>query len=502
MNDLAFAGTDGIIILSAFAIIMLLIGYLSGRGEKNLHHSLSGYYLAGRNLGFIALFFTLYATQYSGNTIVGYAPTAYRTGFSWIQSISFMTIIIGIYLLFAPRLYVIAKKRNFVTPTDWIDHRFKSKAVTMLSIFLMLWGLGNYLLEQLVAIGQAVSGMTGGTIPYQIAVIVFVAVMLAYEWMGGMKAVAFTDVMQGIVLMIGIIVFLIGGLYLVGGNFSDVTRYVAEIEPAKTAVPPMEVNINWLSMLLLVGLGASIYPHAVQRIYSAQSEKTLKKSFARMAWMPPITTGLVFMVGIIGIMLFPGLDKTGSEQLVGLMANEIAAINPFYYWVMIIFFGGIVAAIISTADSVLLSFSSMLSNDVYGKFINPKASGHKKVMVGKVCGIIATIFLLWIAWNPPGTLYEIFVLKFELLVQVFPAFVLGLYWKRLSGKAVFWGMLSGAILAGLLTWTGYKTIYGIHGGVLGLGLNFLICIAGTLLAPAVSKSKVLEEDLSAINLKA
>lgn len=502
MNDLAFAGIDGIIILSVFAIVMLAIGYFSGRGEKNIHDSLSGYYLAGRNLGFIALFFTLYATQYSGNTIVGYAPTAYRTGFSWLQSISFMTIIIGIYLLFAPRLYVIAKKRNFVTPTDWIQHRFKSKAVTLLSIFLMLWGLGNYLLEQLVAIGQAVSGMTGGTIPYQIAVIVFVLVMLAYEWMGGMKAVAFTDVMQGIVLMIGIIVFLIGGLYLVGGNFGEVTRYIAEMEPAKAAVPATEVNINWFSMLLLVGLGASIYPHAVQRIYSAQSERILKKSFARMAWMPPITTGLVFMVGIIGIMLFPGLDKTGSEQLVGLMANEIAAINPFYYWIMIIFFGGIVAAIISTADSVLLSFSSMLSNDVYGKFINPAATEHKKVMVGKIGGIIAIVLLLWIAWNPPGTLYEIFVLKFELLVQVFPAFVLGLYWKRLNGRSVFWGMLLGAALAGILTFTGYKTVFGIHGGVLGLTLNFFICITGSLLSPAVEKNSVLDEDVSAMQIKA
>jgi hypothetical protein len=95
MGELAFAGTDGIIILSAFAVIMLIIGYLSGRGEKNIHESLSGYYLAGKNLGIIALFFTLFATQYSGNTIVGYAPTAYRTGFSWLQSISFMTIIIG-----------------------------------------------------------------------------------------------------------------------------------------------------------------------------------------------------------------------------------------------------------------------------------------------------------------------------------------------------------------------------------------------------------------------
>ncbi|KIL45107.1 sodium:solute symporter family protein [Jeotgalibacillus soli] len=502
MNNLTFAGIDGIIILSAFAVIMLVIGYFSGRGDKNIHESLSGYYLAGRNLGFVALFFTLYATQYSGNTIVGYAPTAYRTGFPWLQSISFMTIIIGVYLLFAPRLYVIAKRRKFITPTDWLTYRFNSKAVTLLSIFLMLWGLGNYLLEQLVAIGQAVAGMTGGTIPYQVAVIAFILVMLAYEWMGGMKAVAFTDVMQGIILMIGIIVFLIGGLYLVGGNFADVTRYIHETEPVKTGVPPLDVSINWFSMLLLVGLGASIYPHAVQRIYSAQSERTLKHSLARMAWMPPITTGFVFVVGIIGIMLYPGLDKAGSEQLVGLMANDIAAINPFYYWIMIIFFGGIVAAIISTADSVLLSFSSMLSNDVYGKFINPNASEHKKVMVGKVGGIIAIIFLLWIAWNPPGTLYEIFVLKFELLVQVFPAFVLGLYWKRLNGKAVFWGMLIGAIVAGALTFTGIRTVYGFHGGIIGLAINFIICVVGSYLNPASQTKSDVEEDITAIKVKA
>jgi solute:Na+ symporter, SSS family len=500
--NLVFAGMDGILILAFYAIVMLVIGYYSGKGEKNLHDSLSGYFLAGKNLGFTALFFTLYATQYSGNTIVGYAPTAYRTGFSWLQSISFMTIIIGIYLLFAPRLYVISKRHGFVTPTDWLQFRFKSNAVTLLSIFLMLWGLGNYLLEQLVAIGHAVAGMTGGTIPYQIAVVAFVLVMLIYEWMGGMKAVAYTDVMQGLVLMIGIFAFVFGSLYLVGGNFSEVTKFIAENEPAKVAVPPLESSINWFSMLLLVGFGASIYPHAVQRIYSAQSERTLKRSFARMAWMPPITTGLVFIVGIIGIMLFPGLDESGSEQLVGAMANKIAAINSFYYWIMVLFFGGIVAAIISTADSVLLSFSSMISNDVYGKFINPHASDYKKVMIGKIGGIVAVILLLWIAWYPPGTLYDIFVLKFELLVQVFPAFILGLYWKRLSAKPVFWGMLMGAILAAVLTLTGHKTVFGIHGGVLGLTLNFLICVIGSLLLPLSSQLTREAEELTSLKIEA
>ncbi|WP_339163303.1 sodium:solute symporter family protein [Siminovitchia sp. FSL W7-1587] len=499
--SLTFSGTDGIIILVVYALIMLLIGYWSGRGEKDLHNSLSGYYLAGKNLGIIALFFTLYATQYSGNTVVGYAPTAYRTGFSWLQSVPFMTIIIGVYLLFAPRLYVISKRENFVTPTDWIDYRFRSKAVTLLSIFLMLWGLGNYLLEQLVAIGQAVSGLTGGTIPYQIAVVAFVFVMLTYEWLGGMKAVAFTDVMQGIVLMAGIITLLAGSLYLVGGDFVSTTKMIAESEPAKVGVPDMMTLINWFSMFLLIGFGAAIYPHAVQRIYSAESERTLKRSFARMAWMPPITTGLVFIVGIIGIALFPGLDRDGSEQLIGMIANEVAAINGLYYWLMVLFFGGIVAAIVSTADSVLLSFSALISNDIYGKFINNQASERKKVLVGKIVGIIVIVVLLWIAWYPPATLYEIFVLKFELLVQVAPAFILGIYWKRMLAMPVFWGMLIGALVAGLMTFTGHKTFMGVHGGVIGLAINFFIAVIGSYIVPPTAAMQKKVENMTSLHVK-
>ncbi|MCT1576902.1 sodium:solute symporter family protein [Oceanobacillus kimchii] len=497
MNDLVFAGVDGVIILALYALIMLLIGYYSGRGNKNLQDSLSNYYLAGKNLGFIALFFTLYATQYSGNTIVGYAPTAYRSGFVWLQSISFMTIIIGVYLLFAPRLYVISKKRNFVTPTDWIRYRFKSNKVTLLAIFLMLWGLGNYLLEQLVAIGQAVSGITGGTIPYQWAVVFFVLVMLIYEWLGGMKAVAFTDVMQGVVLMIGVIIFVGGAFYLAGGDMASITQRIAEVDPVKVGVPELMTSINWLSMLLLVGFGAAIYPHAVQRIYSAESERTLKRSFARMAWMPPITTGLVLIIGILGITLIPDLSNGQSEQIVGMLANQIASINGLFYWVMIIFFGAIVAAIISTADSVLLSFSSVISNDVYGRFIRPDAPEKRKVLVGKIVGIIVVFLLLMIAWNPPGTLYQIFILKFELLVQVFPAFVLGLYWKRMASTPVFWGMLVGAVIAGTLTLTGNSTVFGVHGGVIGLGVNFLIAVIGSFI---ISKSNENEEELEEINL--
>lgn len=481
--NLTFSGTDGIIILCAYAVITLLIGWWAGRGEK-VSNTLGDYYLAGKNLGLIALFFTLYATQYSGNNVVGYAPTAYREGFSWLQSIPFMTIIIGMYLLIAPRLYVLSKRFHFITPADWITHRFRSKSVTLLAVALMLWALCNYLLEQLVAIGHAVAGLTGGAIPYEYAVIGFILVMLAYEWMGGMKAVAYTDVLQGLSLLVGIIILLIGALTLTGGNFAEMTQDLANTVPEKIGVPDTITSINWLSMIVLIGFGAIIYPHAIQRIYSSKSERTLKRSLARMAWMPPVTTGFVFIVGIICLSLYPNLDVAQSEQLIGMLANDVAALNSVYYWAMVIFFGAIVSAIISTADSALLSFSSIVSKDIYGEYINRKATEAQKVKVGKVAGVVAVALLLWIAWNPPGTLYQIFVLKFELLVQVFPAFGLGLYWKKLAAKPVFIGMLAGALLAGLMTLTGNNTFYGIHGGVLGLALNVSICVIGSLIAPA------------------
>lgn len=499
-QQLAFAGPDAIIILSLYALAMLVIGYLSGRG-KSVGKSVSEYYLAGRNLGLITLFFTLYATQYSGNTVIGYAPQAYREGFSWLQSIPFFTLVIGVYLLFAPRLYVVGKRENFVTPTDWVTTRFRSRSVTILAIILMLWGLANYLLEQLVAIGHAVSGLTGGTIPYHWAVIGFILVMLAYEWLGGMRAVAFTDMLMGIILMIGILVLLVGAFMLTGGGITDLTASLAENSPDRIGVPDTLTSINWLSMLVIVGFGAAMYPHAIQRVYSSRSERVLKRSFAGMSWMPFITSGFVFVVGVIGIDLYPGLDVSASEELVGLMANDIANLNPFFYWMMVILFAAVVGAIVSTADSVLLSFSSMISHDIYGRYINPKATDGRKVKVGKFFGILLVAVLLWVAWDPPGTLYQIFVLKFEILVQVAPAFILGLYWKRLSSKPVFWGMLVGAVVASTMTLTGNSTILGVHGGTYGLIVNFAICTIGSWLFPPNSNIQKRNESMTSLEPK-
>src|SRR5699024_7578592 len=246
--------------------------------------------------------------------------------------------------------YKLGKKYKLITPAQWFEKRYKSKAITILASLLMLYGLGNYLLEQLVAIGQGVSGLTGGTIPYQIGVVFFVVIMLIYGWLGGMRSVAYTDTIQGIALLLGVFMLLIGSIIYFGGLPTS-ADYMQVYSPEKLGIPDGPGIMNWFSLLVMIGIGAAVYPHAIQRIFSAKSEKTLKRSFSRMAWMPFLTAGVVFIIGIIGISAFPGLSTDECEQLVGMMASTIASQNAMFYWAMILLFGGVIAAIVSTADS-------------------------------------------------------------------------------------------------------------------------------------------------------
>jgi len=491
-----FTGWHGIVVIILYAAILMGFSIYSSI-KANARASMKSFYVSG-GLGTLLLFFTLFSTQYSGNTVIGYPAKAYRLGYAWYQSVPYMIMVIVGYLIFAPRLHVLAKKYNFVTPADWLEKRFNSKRVTILATLLMVYGLCNYLLEQLVAMGQAIDGLTAGAIPYIYGVIFLIIIMSVYEWIGGMNAVAVADTVNGIAILIGVIVFVILA-FVTFGSPLDAAQYIVEKAPAKIGVPPIETSINWISMYVLVGIGAAVYPHAIQRIYAAKNENVLKKSLKRMAWMPFATTGVVFFIGIIGIKVFPGLNKADSEKLVGMMANAIASKSAFNYWMMMLLYTGVVGAIMSTTDSVVLSLSSLISNDVYSRFINPKGTEKQKLTWGKIVGLILLALLLIIAWKPPATLYEIFVLKFEILIQIAPAFLIGLYWKRMDERSVFAGMLIGAVVASYMAFAKIATFHGVHAGVIGLAVNTVISVVGSIVLPVSKEVEAKVENIISIN---
>ena len=121
----------------ALAAVALYLFSMIGVGwyarQKRQTDSMADFYLAGRSLGLAVLFLTLYATQYSGNTLFGYTGKTYRIGFEWTASVVFMFSVIVGYMLYAPRLVTLARKEGFITPGDYIRYRFSSPVLTLLS---------------------------------------------------------------------------------------------------------------------------------------------------------------------------------------------------------------------------------------------------------------------------------------------------------------------------------------------------------------------------------
>ena len=251
-------GPGAFAFLAAYLVFMIVLGYVARTRRRD--DSMSSFYLAGKNLGALVLFFTLYATQYSGNTLIGYPGEAYRLGYAWIMSVGFMMAIVVAYLLFAPPLYRASRREHFVTPGDWITHRFGANGRSGLTLFagvLFVVAIANYLLAQLLAVGHIVSGLSGGAIPFWAGVVVLAVIILFYETLGGMQAVAWTDCIQGLLLFVGLLGMLAA---VVAGSdrLGEATAWIIAQQPSKAALPDGETIRTWISTILLVGFAAAV----------------------------------------------------------------------------------------------------------------------------------------------------------------------------------------------------------------------------------------------------
>ena len=478
-SELVF-GTGAIIVVSLYLLSMLGIGWLGRRRRKE--DSLADFYLAGRSVGLGVLFLTLYATQYSGNTMLGYTGKTYRIGFEWTVSVLFMFSIIPGYLLFAPRLVKIARDRGFITPSDYITHRFASPVLSLMSTLIMIYALGNYTLAQLKAMGAAVEGLTDGSVPSAYGIVALAIIMVVYETLGGMRSVAWTDVIQGTVLLVGFAILLVL-IPRLGGGLEAVVEKISQVDPPKVQVPDWESCNTWISYVLLLGTGAAIYPQAIQRLYASRSVVALKRSLAMMAFMPLTTTLVALICGITAIVVLPDLARGSTDQTLGRMCAVVMADSDLGYWLVVIVFAAILAALMSTADSALLSISSMITRDIYQPYFRREATQSQLTMVGKVSSWLIIAILVFIAIGTEKTLIRLLELKFEILIQIVPCFFLGLYWRRLSAPTVLVGILVGlAVALGLWSW-GTTRVLGFHSGVVGLAANLGCCALGRLLAP-------------------
>jgi len=462
-------GTSGLVIIGCYLLALVGMGWMGKRfaAEK----SLSDFYLAGRNLGLVVLFLTLYATQYSGNTLLGFSGKGYDIGFAWLMSVQFMTAIVVAYLALAPRLSALSRGRDLVTPSDYVLLRYKRPALAVCVALVMIFVAGNYAVAQLKAMGKFFVALSGGHLDLWVGVVTLALVMVIYESLGGMRAVAWTDALQGVILMLSFV----GLIYVLHDEFgpiSQVTARLSEIKPRCVQRPDGDTLRTWVSFIILFGLGTSCYPMAIQRLYAARDSKTLRRSVALMGFMPLTTTLIALTVGLYAAahLASPIADH---DQVLPTLCRRIVEHSRFGYFLSLTLLAAFLAALMSTADSALLSLASIATRDIYARYIRPDADQKHLTIVSKILSWGVMAGLVCLALVDMGGLIRILVIKIEMLVQVSPAFFLGLH-TRVRGSAILCGLITGIVVALTLTFASYKQIAGIHAGTIGLGANFLV----------------------------
>jgi Na+/proline symporter len=472
-------GQAGVLALLVYLAMLFGIAELARRSRRD--RSPADHFLGGRELGVWVLFLTLYATAYSGNSLLGYPGEAYRRGFSWIMATGFMMSIIVAFHALAPRLRPVAVARGFVTPGDWVRHRFDgepaARALLLAVTLLMLIALANFLFAQLKAMGLMAEQVTGGLVPYAWGVVVLAVTVLLYETVGGMRAVAWTDAAQSIVMMVGLAA-LLGWLLGSAGGLGAMTRGILEVRPQAAALPEPREQINWASSIVLMGLASVVYPQAIQRVFAARSAAVLRRSFALMTFMPLTTTLVVTLIGLAAITRVGGLNGVEADGVMPLLLDSWAEQGALPMVAALVVFMGALAAIMSTADSVLLSLGSMVAGDLLGgsgRDPHTTALG-KRVATGVMLAMAA---LALVARDV--TLWGLIELKMEILIQCVPAFLLALHWRGLRAGPTLVGLGVGTVIAVGGVMLGAKRIEGVHTGIIGLLANAAVATLGSWL---------------------
>ncbi|MBH97781.1 MAG: hypothetical protein CMM56_04935 [Rhodospirillaceae bacterium] len=489
MNYILPFGPGAWAFITLYIASLLLLGF-AGRAARK-ENTLQDFYLAGRGFGFIVLLLTLYATQYSGNTFFGVAGATYRVGFGWLIAVHYMLAMIVFYLAFAPKLHRLSKVKGYVTPTDYLEDRYKSKAISFIAPIVMIVALSNYLLAQLMTMGRALQGLASpeyGDIAYNYGVVGLALVMVIYGTLGGIRAIAWTDVIQGSVLIIGFIV-LLALLFDQFGPLSAATEKISSTTDSfKIARPQGPMLREWLSYILIIGMGGALYPHAIQRIYAAKSQRTMNRSLALMAFMPFITALIAVIAGIYALAYIPGLEGAATDQILASLLRIIQENSILGYTVVVVIFSAVLAALMSTADSAMLSISSMFTKDIYAAHVARQADQAELTQIGKKCSWVVVSLLVFLALllKNHASLIALIDRKFDILVQLAPAIMLGIHFPLLKRTPVFIGLITGLIISlglafGPFDFVEAGKIFGFHPGLYGLTINIFITIIGSAL---------------------
>lgn len=486
-------------LLLAFLIylgVLIVVGIITYR----MMHTHDDYYLAGRKLNPWVTALSAEASSESGWLLLGLPGQAFSQGIGafWVA----FGCLAGTFFNWtavARRLRRITGFFRAITIPDYLESRFEDKghALRVVAALLIAVFMTSYVAAQLVASGKALSVTFG--LDYAPAVLIGAAVILFYTMMGGFFAVAWTDVVQAVMMIVGLVVIPIIGTIKLGGPSAVLSR-LAGLAPEGGGFLSLRVGKEGIALatfvigMLGIGLGYPGQPHVLVRFMAIKRPSLIRKgALIGVIWAAIALYGAV-LVGLIAkaVLTAPVGDP---ERVMPMVAMELLP-----SWLAGIMIAAAMAAIMSTADSQLLVASSSFVQDFYHKTFGRNPRPSTLVLLSRLVtlgiGVLGTVIALrQDPDNPVGVVFWLVLYAWGGLASAFgPVIVLSLYWRRVTRAGALAGMISGATT--VIIWQNIPLLNDfLYVLIPGVAVSTVVIIAVSLLTrPPVTASAAVDVD--------
>ena len=512
-------------IFAIYAIIILGVGLWVSRNKKGETKSTEDYFLASKSLPWWAIGASLIAANISAEQFIGMSGSGFAGGlaiatYEWMAALTL--IVVGKFFL-----PIFIKKEIYTIP-EFVEQRFSSQLKTILAVF---W-IGLYVFVNLASVlylgGLALQTILG--IEMITAVIGLAAFAAAYSLYGGLSAVAWTDIIQVVVLVLGGLVttYLALDTVSAGGGFLEGLNKVYNAVPERFDMILEKSNPEYMNLpgigVLIGGMWiANLYywgfnQYIIQRTLAAKSLEESQKGILFAAGLKMIIPLIVVIPGIAAYVIVNDPDLLASLGEAG-MANLPSAeqADKAYPWLMQFLPTGLkgvavaalAAAIVSSLASMLNSTATIFTMDIYKQLINKEAGESKTVNVGRLSAFVALIIASIMAPLLGGIDQAFqFIQEYTGIVSpgILSVFVLGLFWKKTSNKGAIYGALTSIPIAlffkvGPKGWMAGSSLEGIFPTLPFLDQMGLTAILSMLVIAFVSiRENKEKDDLKGISL--
>lgn len=454
--------------LALYALLGIAVAWGARRG---LGSGVAEYYLAGRRVGGVLSALSYGATTYSAFMMVGLAGLTYAGG---VGALGFELIYLsglGLVVIFGPRFWLVGRRFGFVTPAEMLGYRYRSRALAALVALAACVFLIPYSAVQLMGIGYLLSGISAGAIGFTPGILVGAALALVWTLAAGLRSVLWTDALQVTVMLVTSVLALGFVVAALGGP----AEFLARTEAGRgewLAVP----GPGLFDFMTFLGLTVPWFffslsnPQVSQRLFTTASLGALRTMIAGFLVLGFVYTLVSVLWGFAALHLLPSLQQPD------LATPRLLASDAVPSAVAVVLVVGIVAAAVSTVDSILLTLSALVARDVY-RPLAPR--GRREMLAGKLVILAVTGVAVLFARLQLDLITVLSVASSAGLLVTVPAIVGAFFWRRGTAAGAIASIAVAGTVVTALQLGGLRPL-GVPASLWGGALALLLFVAVSL----------------------